>query len=231
MTAVLDAFAAGRDSEHAALTVLASSRLLVPVVAVRADQIDRRGEQEQPAVRRAAEAGAGGAEKTSDMALPKLIGLDGRPAIPAFTSIESMRKWQPDARPVPARAQQVCRAAAAESCAVIIDVAGPVPLPVEGARLAALARGDAVPEPCADADVHEVVAAVLADQPSVAAFELRPGGTERDLIIALTLTQQDSAQDPAGLAAGIGNAVMARLGGRLRRGIAIWLGGMGGPAS
>src|SRR5262249_61838306 len=100
-----------------------------------------------------------------------------------------------------------------------------------GARLAALARGDAVPEPCADADVHEVVAAVLADQPSVAAFELRPGGTERDLIIALTLTQQDSAQDPAGLAAGIGNAVMARLGGRLRRGIAIWLGGMGGPAS
>ena len=213
VTAALHAFAAGRDSEQAALTALAGSRLLVPVVAVRADQIELAG------------------KKSSEMALPKLIGLDGRAAIPAFTSVDSMRKWQRDARPVPAHAQQVWQAAAAESCAVIIDVAGPVPLPVEGARLAALARGEEAPDLCADADVRAVVADVVTEQAAVAGFELRSGGTEQDLVIALTLTEQDEGQDVAGLAAGIGNAIMARLGARLRRGIAIWLGGTDAPAS
>lgn len=207
----LQAFAAGRGSERAALMALASSRLLVPVVAVLAER-------------------SGQAEKASEMAMPTLIGLDGRRAIPAFTCLDSMRRWRADARPVPVGAGRVWQAAIADSCAVIIDVAGPVPLAIEGARLAALAKGLQVPAPCADSDVHEIVTDVLAGQLAVAAFELRPGGPEHDLVIALTLSSESAGHDVADLAAGLGNAVMERLGGRLRRGIAIFLGGARAPA-
>jgi hypothetical protein len=164
------------------------------------------------------------------MALPTLIGIDGRRAIPAFTCLDTMRRWQPDARPVPAAARHVWQAATADSCAVVIDVAGPVPLAVEGARLVALARGEAVPAPCADCDVHEVVADVLSGQLDVAAFELRPGDAENDLVIALTLAADPAGSDVTELAARVADSVLDRLGGRLRRGIAIWLGRAGAPA-
>ena len=198
----LQAFAAGQGSEQAALAALASSRLLVPVVAVLAER-------------------SGHAEKASEMAMPTLIGLDGRSAIPAFTCLDSMHRWREDARPVVASAGRVWQAASTDRCAVIIDVAGPVPLAVEGARLAALAKGQPVPAPCTDSDVHEIVTDVLAGQLAVAAFELRPGGPDHDLVIALTLSGESAGHDVADLATRLGNAVMTRLGGRLRRGIAI----------
>ncbi len=228
MTEALEAFAAGAGSERAVLTALAASRLLVPVVAVRAEQIEEpgAGRGEREAAQRPGRAGRAG-EKATDMAMPTLIGLDGRRAIPAFTCMDSMRAWQPDARPLPVAAGRVWQAAAADSCAVVVDVAGPVPLAVEGARLAALARGEAAPAPCADADVHEVVSDVLAGQLAVAGFELRPGGADHDLVIALTLSAEGAGRDVAELAAGVGRAVMERLGGRLRRGVAIWLGRAG----
>lgn len=213
VVAALEAFAVGTGSEHAAMIVLAASRLLVPVVPVRA-----------------------GAGQATEMALPTLIGMDGRRALPAFTCMESMRRWQQDARPVPAAARQVWLAASQERSAVVIDVAGPVPFAVEGARLAALARGEAAPPPWADPDVREIVADVLATHLDVASFELGPGDAERDMAIGLALAGGGGsaggggaggargAADPGGLAACVGAEVMARLGGRLRRGVQVWLG-------
>jgi hypothetical protein len=222
-------FAAGEGTEQAVLTALATSRLLVPVVAVLAELLDADPD--------AVEGGSGprtptgssgkGGEKASEMAMPTLIGLDGRRAVPAFTSLESMSRWQSDARPVPVAAQAVWQSACADAAAVVIDVAGPVPFAVEGTRLAALARGEAAPPPYADPDVHEIVAAVLADQLEVASFELQPDDTGRDLAIVLALTAEAAGRseaDAAQLGADVVGAVMARLGGRLRRGVAVWLG-------
>ena len=207
VSAALTAYAAGEGSERAALTALAASRLLVPVVAVLAGE--------------PAPAGAG--EKASEMALPTLIGLDGRRAIPAFTCLDAMRRWRPDARPVPAAALKVWQAAAGDSCAVVVDVGGPVPLAVEGARLSALSRGEEPPPPWADADVREAVAGALSDQLEVAGFDLRPGGADHDLAIALRLVPARPAGDVSDLASRVAGAVLGRLGGRLRRGVAIWL--------
>jgi hypothetical protein len=226
-------FAAGQGSEQAALTALARSRLLVPVVAVLAEQIGEPGTDHAGAPEPTPPGPGSGrlqGEKASDMAMPTLIGLDGRRAIPAFTCMDSLRAWQADARPVPVPASRVWQAAGADGCAVIIDVAGPVPIAVEGARLDALARGESAPAPCSDADVHQVVSDVLAGQRAFAGFELRPGGADHDLVIALTMSGDRAGQDLTEVASGIGNAVMERLGGRLRRGIAIWLGGAGAPA-
>jgi SseB protein N-terminal domain len=207
----LAAYAAGEGSEHAALTALAASRLLVPVVA---DVSDREGRGD-------------GGEKAAEMALPTLIGLDGRRAIPAFTSLATMARWRADARPVPAPSLGVWQAAAEDSCAVVIDVGGPVPFAVEGARLAALARGEGPPEPWGDPDVREAVAGVLAGRLAVGAFDLRPGGADHDMVIALSLAPGRQPGDIAALAQEIGDAVFTRLGGRLRRGVAIWLGAAG----
>src|SRR5258708_17311099 len=128
VTEALQAFAASRGSERAALTALASSRLLVPVVAVLAER-------------------SGPAEKASEMAMPTLIWLDRRRAIPAFTCLDSMRGWRAAARPVAAAAYPVSQAAAADCCAVIIDVAGPVPLAAERARPPPLPPAPPAPPP------------------------------------------------------------------------------------
>lgn len=246
--AALTAFASGQGSEHAVLTALAGGRLLVPVVAVLADQIandlagiagpdghggdaagqagpvgdlsDRADRDDQVGARAAGER----AEKASEMAMPTLIGLDGRRAVPAFTCLDALRRWQDNARPVPVAARKVWQAATEESCAVVIDVAGPVPLAVEGARLTALARGEAAPRPESDPDIQEAVATVLAGELNVAAFQLGPGDADRDLMIGLIPASDDAGWDNEALAGRVGDAVMTRLGGRLRRGVAIWFG-------
>jgi hypothetical protein len=223
--AALGAFAAGTGSEHAALAALAAARLLIPVVA----EVTPGTAAPGPG------AGAGSGEKSSDMALPTLVGRDGRRAVPAFTSVAALARWQPAARPMPAAAAEVWRAAAADSCAVIIDVAGPVPLAVEGARLAALAQGDPAPPPHEDPDVQAAVAAVittaLAARPpagrpgpevtgALVGFVLHPGAEGGDLVIELAVAPMIDA--PA-LAAEVGAAVLRRLGPRLRRGVALTL--------
>lgn len=218
LAAALAAYAAGQESEHAVLTALARARLLVPVVAVATESADA-GSPGGRVLRR---------EKTSDMALPTLTGRDGRRAIVAFTSLDALSRWRRDARPMPAAADQVCQAAAAETAqAVVVDVAGPVPLAVEGARLAALAAGKAVPWPADDPDVRSAVDAVVAADPGIAAAELGAGTGGTDLTVRLVLAARHAgAAQPEAAARRAASAIMATLAGRFRRGIeiAVWPG-------
>jgi hypothetical protein len=153
------------------------------------------------------------------MSIPTLIGQDGRAAVPAFTSLAAMHAWQPGARPVPADAARVWQAAAADAAAVVLDIAGPVPLAIDGARLAALAAGQPVPPPEQDPDIHAAISAVAAGHPQIAAVRLAgdPGGEGPDLTIELTL----APGAPPGTAEQLGADVLARLGTRLRRGLAV----------
>jgi hypothetical protein len=244
VAAALAAFAAGSGSEHAALTSLAGSRLLVPLVAALAEEITghraaQSTEKPTSTTQNAPPAHcgtgsltrqAGGGEKTSEVALPTLIGKDGRRAVPAFTSLDALSRWRPGARLVPTQAGLVWRAAIEDSCAVVIDVAGPVPVAIEGARLAALARGEPVPLPHEDPDVHDAVAKIAAQQPGIASVGLRPGDAGTDLVIQLALPGRGSAS-ASELAAQVGDGIMALLGGRLRRGIAVVISPEAGEAS
>ncbi len=216
MTAILAAYAAGQAAETAVLAAIAAARLLVPVVAV------------------LAEANSDGTEKETEMALPTLIGNDGRKAVIAFTGVETVTRWRADARPVPVPAPRLWPAVAAEEAdAVVVDVAGPVPLVIEGARLRALAAGEPVPPPHADPDIYQQVAAVAASfglprggenadfAPAPggerADFDLGPGGEQADLTITLRAADQDQARAAA-------EAIAASLAPRLRRGVAFRLG-------
>jgi hypothetical protein len=225
VAAALAAFAAGSGGEHAVMIALATSRLLVPVVAVAV----AAGAAESPGAEDAAQdapqdAPQDAAPDAAQMALPTLIGRDGRPAVPAFSCLDALNGWQAGARPVPVAAAQVCQAAADQGCAVVIDVAGPVPFVVEGARLEALARGESGPPPFQDQDVREAVAQALAGEREITAFALGPGGDEHDLVLTLTLAPGTAAWKAESLVALAGTAIMARLAGRLRRGVAIRFG-------
>ena len=230
----LRAFASGQGSEHAALSALASARLLIPVVAVLAEpvasaehqamdgQVSAPGLHPGSALRRA---------KVSEMALPTLVGQDGRTAVLAFTGLPALLAWRPDARPVPVPAGQLWRAAAGTADAVVVDVAGPVPLAVDGARLAALAAGRPAPPPHKDPDVLAAVAAAVAGEPVIAEFGLQAGEDGTDLTVELVLAaghqpSSAGAQEVAGRAAA---RIMAAGGDRLRRGIAVAISAGGRP--
>jgi transporter family-2 protein len=74
----------------------------------------------------------GEASTGAEMAVPRLIGQDGRHALPVFTSYDALRAWQSEARPVPMSGEQAIAAAIGEGYeAVILDVAGPVTHVVE----------------------------------------------------------------------------------------------------
>lgn len=203
VTATLSAFHQALATEHEALLAVASARLLVPVVAMLS--FPPRASVDE----------ATGAEKESEMALPTLIGNDGRAAIIAFTGLETMTRWRPDARPVPTPATRVWHAAVAEGQAVVLDVAGPVPLVVEGARLEALAAGEAPPLPHEDPDVRAVIEQAVAAEPAVMECALAPATQGGDLAVRIRVATAADA-DAARRAAEV---IAARLSARFRRGI------------
>ncbi|MBO0844667.1 MAG: SseB family protein [Nocardioides sp.] len=131
LAAALASYAAspGDPDRHVdVFRALRSSRLLVPVVAVLGEaEVDDAGLAR---------------EKTSDMATVLLTGRDGRQALLAFTGLESLTAWRPDARPVPVTAADAARSAVQEgAAALLLDVAGPTSYAVEGDLLDGLARG------------------------------------------------------------------------------------------
>jgi hypothetical protein len=204
VAAVLSGYAAGQAAERDVLATLSGTRLLVPLV----EHAD-------------ADPGDCGAQHGTEMASPRLIGHDGRPAVLAFTSLDALRSWRPDARPVPSPAAEVWSTAASESCAVVVDVAGPVPLAIDGSRLAALSSGGPLPEPHTDPDVQAQVMEAIAAEPAIVGAELAEGPEGTDLAVRLMVRPaEEAAPDPAVIRR-TAEAIGARLAGRLRRGIQI----------
>jgi hypothetical protein len=128
--AVADALAGyGRDRVSApVLAALCRSRVLVPVVAVRAESDD--------------DAAGLVPDKSADVAAVLMQGLDGRRALLAFTCLDALRAWDPTARPVPVSTADAARAAESEGgTALLLDVAGPVTFVVETEDLHEIAQG------------------------------------------------------------------------------------------
>ncbi|MFJ2559905.1 MULTISPECIES: SseB family protein [unclassified Streptomyces] len=188
LTAALAAWAEDRAAHGPVLAALRTSRLLVPIVAVLGEV-----EEDENGLRR---------EKTSDMAVPTLRAGDRR-ALPAFTSVEALARWDPGARPVAVPLHQALQAAAHERAdTVVLDLAGPVPYEITGPALLALAEGRPGTGPLDDPAVTAAVRAAVAAEPAVVRAYLGPGSA--DGTVALLL---DPATSPAEAARSVARAL------------------------
>lgn len=119
-----------------AVAGLGAARLLVPVVA----EVTRTGTTGH---------GSGGhgsrglrVDKEADMSVVLLQTADGRRCGLAFTGLDALASWHPQARPVPVTIDVVARAALDDRAdALIIDTAGPAALVLERQLLDAFADG------------------------------------------------------------------------------------------
>jgi hypothetical protein len=174
LAAALDGFAQGRTAEAELLAALAAARLLVPVVAVLAEDEPAPG-----GLRR---------EKRTDMALVTLRAPGGRKALPAFTSLATLAAWNAAARPVPVETRRACLAALAEGAdTVLIDLGAPSSYQLQGPALRALAEGRTLLPPLEDPAVREAVRAAVAAEPALAGgLRLLPG-RDGDLTVGVVL--------------------------------------------
>jgi hypothetical protein len=199
VAAAMTAYADGTGCEHAVLTALANSRLLVPVLPMPAEA----------------------EEKRSEMATPAVVGHDGRRALVAFTCADAVRRWRPAARPVPVPAAALFQAAAAESCAVVVDLAGPVPVAVDGARLAALAGGGPLPRMHEDPDVWQLVATAAGRVAPGIRLKLSDPVPGAEFTLELAPPPGVAGLLPADVVARVAQAVQEQLADRVRSAIAV----------
>jgi hypothetical protein len=165
----------GTDPAHRpeVLAALHAARVLAPVVAT-PDEVAT---------------GASGlrVDKTSDVAVPLLEGTDGRRALPVFTALGSLARWDPAARPVPvmgARAAEVAIAEGAE--ALVVDVAGPDTCVLEVPELRALVGGRGTVPAYDDDRLAAELRTALAAEPAVAVAWLLPAsGVDARLTVRL----------------------------------------------
>jgi hypothetical protein len=128
VSGILADHAAGRATSGRVLSVLQEARLLVPVVAILGEvELDEHGLAH---------------DKSSDMAAVLVRAADGSTGLLAFTSTETMARWDPRARPVPVTAATAATAAVQDGAeALLVDLAGPAPYVVDGDDLTRLASG------------------------------------------------------------------------------------------
>lgn len=149
------------------LNALRDQRLLIPLVA-------QLGE---------GEVGPNGllVEKSADLAIVAVRTPDGKSAIPAFTSVEQMQAWKPEARPVPVDARKIALACASEGHErLVIDPAG-TPVVLRRPALAALAQGLGWQKPEQNPKVVSHVKALGSGFSEVFSVDLFDGDPANDL--------------------------------------------------
>ena len=125
--AALADLASGGGTEAHVVAALAHARVFIPIVA----QLGEQAVGENGLV----------SDKESDMALVTLQGPDGRRALPAFSHVDALTRWHPDARPVAVYAARAALSAVAEEAQLmVVDPGSQRPFVVRRPALWALAQ-------------------------------------------------------------------------------------------
>ena len=110
-------FRAREIGEEAVIDALRSARLLIPLVtALGGDAETTDGETT------AGDLGPHGlrVDKTQELSIITVAGPDGRAVLPVFSSAAALRRWNADARPVPADGMRVALGAAQENADLVV---------------------------------------------------------------------------------------------------------------
>ena len=123
---------------------------------------------------------------------------DGRAALPAFTDVEAMRLWNPDARPIPAEGPRAALAAVNEEWSTIVLNPGMETVLIPRPAVWALGKGEhwrpAVVDGRVDDEVRAAVKNAVALDESLLHVDVAPGrGAEVAIVLRLVsgLTQPE----------------------------------------
>jgi hypothetical protein len=182
-----------RESEL--VSAVAAARLLVPIVAA-PGEVDTSGEL--------------AVEKTTDMAVVTLTSPEGQRALPVFSSIAALARWDATARPVPVTSARAAQAAVSERCDVmLLDLGGEHAQVLRPSMVWALAQE----RPWLPAHEDPFVAAALAravePEPAVVTCTGEAGQPVGSGVLRVVLTLR------AGLAAEEVQALATRVGERI----------------
>ncbi|MEH0111147.1 SseB family protein [Tersicoccus sp. MR15.9] len=161
VAAALDALRAGRAGEAAVVDALRDARIFVPLIASVA------GDANDPVPV---------SDKEADLSLVTIAAPDGRTALPVFTSVDALRAWHPDARPIPTWAPRAALSAAAEDAQLmVLDPGGAVSFVVRRPALWALAQQKPWTPSYADPAVAAAARGVTVSEPAVLQVDCAAG--------------------------------------------------------
>jgi hypothetical protein len=180
LLAALSRFASGEAPEADVVDAVRTARLLVPLVA----HLGEAGENDRGVL----------VDKTQELAIVTVAGPDGRTVLPAFTSVDAMRSWNPLARPIPVDGVRVAQAAVSEGTElVVIDPVSETEFAIRRPALLAIANGAQWAAAYLDDEVAAQVVAAVADEPAVTEIALMPGdpharlaGPELEVRVSIT---------------------------------------------
>ena len=163
-------FAVLADAHAEAILALSACRVLIPLLAEAGDT----GLTPEGRV----------VEKSQELSIVTVAAPDGRRVMPVFSSVEAMRAWNPEARPIPVPGPQAALAAAQEQTdLIIVDPGTPDrEFGVRRTQLEAMALGERVLPAWADPEVIAAFRASVAEDPRIARIALVPGDPEARLL-------------------------------------------------
>jgi len=155
-------FHADEVGEVDVVDALREARLLVPLVAVAGEEgLDDRGMR---------------VDKTQELSIVTVAGPDGRDVLPAFTSVDTLRAWDPRARPVPVESRRIALAAAAESTdRLVLDPGSATEFGVRRPALWAVAQGLPWRPSHVDDGVLRAFLEASADEEALVGLAIAPG--------------------------------------------------------
>jgi len=181
LLAALAAFTDGAGRPEDVVEAFRRARLLIPLVA-HAGDIGHTADGHL-------------VDKTQELSIVTVAGPDGRKVLPAFTSVETLARWDPKARPVPAAGPRVALAAASEQTElVVIDPASPTEFVLRRPAVFALSTDQQWAPPHRDPAVIAAFDASIAGEADALAVRLESGDPRHrlqapELVVALAVRQ------------------------------------------
>lgn len=191
--AALGAALADRSDEKGWMAALAQARLIVPIVAALGEADESNGLT---------------VEKSTDMAVVTLTAPDGQRALPVFTGVQALQRWDGTARPSPVTSAVAARAAISEQCDVmVLDLGSPDSVVVRSSMVWALAQAQQWLPAHEDPMVRTAIERATAEEDYVHEVGCEPGESAGTLRVVLYLREGLDADRVRQLATRVGERV------------------------
>ena len=130
LLAALTAFRDGAGGQVEVVDAYRAARLLIPLLAEAGDEgVGAHGRA---------------VDKTQELSIVTVAAPDGRRVLPVFTSVQTMRRWDASARPVPAEGTRTAIAASSDDTdLIVIDPGSPTEFVLRRPAVWAIAQGHA----------------------------------------------------------------------------------------